>query len=57
MDAKTNDRKDYFKNYREENKEKLNKYQREWRSEHPEKVKEYQERYWLNKLQLSCVGV
>jgi len=57
MDAKSNDRKEYFKNYRAENKDKLNEYQREWRAEHPEKVQEYQKRYWMKKLQLGCVGV
>jgi hypothetical protein len=56
MDEKTTDRKEYFKAYREENRDKLNEYQRQYRSEHPEKVKEYQERYWMKKLQPSCAG-
>lgn len=57
MDAKTSDRREYFRQYQQENKEKLNEYQREWRAEHPEKVKAYQERYWMKKLQTSCAGV
>lgn len=57
MDAKTNDRKEYFRKYKQENKEKLNEYQREWRAEHPEKVKEYQQRYWMKKLNIPCMGV
>ena len=57
MDDRTKNRQEYFKNYREENRDKLNEYQRKYRSEHPEKVKEYQERYWMKKLQLACVGV
>lgn len=57
MDEKAKNRQEYFKNYRQENKESINAYQRQWRSEHPEKIKHYQERYWMRKLQFSCVGV
>ena len=57
MDAKTNDRKEYFRKYQQENKDRLNEYQREWRAEHPEKVKEYQQRYWMKKLNIPCMGV
>lgn len=57
MDAKANNRKDYLKRYRVENKESINAYQRQWRAEHPEKVKEYHEKYWMKKLQLCSMGV
>ena len=57
MDAKTNDRKEYFRKYQQENKDRLNECQREWRAEHPEKVKEYQQRYWMKKLNIPCMGV
>ena len=57
MDTKTKIRRDYFKSYRETNKDKLNDYQREWRSENPEKVKQYHERYWMKRLYPSCAGV
>ncbi|WP_198543945.1 hypothetical protein [Petroclostridium xylanilyticum] len=57
MDAKANNRKDYLKRYRAENKESINAYQRQWRAEHPEKVKEYHEKYWMKKLQLCSMGV
>lgn len=53
MDAKANNRKDYLKRYRAENKESINAYQRQWRAEHPEKIKEYNQRYWMKKLQLA----
>ncbi|WP_291651333.1 hypothetical protein [Clostridium sp.] len=41
--------KEYYKNYREKNREKLNAYQREWRKRNKEKIKEYRRRYWGNK--------
>ena len=40
---------EYFKKYREENKDKLNEYQRQYRANHKEKVKQYNQTYWLKK--------
>jgi len=46
-------KKEYFQRYQDENRDKLNKYNRQWRSEHPEKVKEYNQRYWERKAQFA----
>jgi len=43
------DKKSYLKEYRKNNKEKINQYQRKWRSENKDKVISYQNRYWSNK--------
>lgn len=42
-------RRDYKRQYRTKNREKINRQQREWRAENPERVKEYQKRYWEKK--------
>lgn len=39
-------RRNYKRQYRIQNREKINRQQREWRADNPEKVKEYQKRYW-----------
>ena len=39
-------RKEYYKKYRAEHKERLNEQQRIWRNNNPDKTKQYQERYW-----------
>lgn len=39
-------RREYKRQYRSENREKINAQQREWRANNPAKVREYQERYW-----------
>lgn len=39
-------RRDYKRQYRARNREKVNRQQREWRAKNPERVKEYQKRYW-----------
>ncbi len=39
------DRTEYFRKYREENRERLNSYHCQWEKENPEKVKEYKRRY------------
>lgn len=39
----------YYKQYRDDNKDKLNKYQREYRAKNKDKVKEYNNNYWLKK--------
>lgn len=38
--------REYKRQYRDRNREKINRQQREWRAGHPEKVKQYQKRYW-----------
>ena len=42
-------RRDYKRQYRARNREKINTQQREWRVNNPERVKEYQKRYWEKK--------
>ena len=44
------DRSQYFKEYRERNREKLNKKQRDWAKENPDKVALYRLRYWEKKI-------
>lgn len=39
-------RRDYKRQYRSNNREKINVQQREWRAKNPDKVREYQKRYW-----------
>ena len=41
--------REYFRNYRKANKEKVKAYQRKWRKENPDKVRAAQERYWEKK--------
>lgn len=42
-------KRDYYKQYRDKNKDKLNEYQRKWRAENKDKDKEYKHNYWLKK--------
>lgn len=39
-------RRIYKREYRQRNKETINKQQREWRARNPDKVREYQAKYW-----------
>lgn len=39
-------RRIYKSEYRQRNKETINKQQREWRARNPDKVREYQAKYW-----------
>lgn len=39
-------RRNYKRQYRIRNQEKINSQQRMWRKKNPDKVKEYQKRYW-----------
>lgn len=39
-------RREYKRQYRRKNRERINRQQREWRANNSEKVKEYQKRYW-----------
>jgi len=40
---------EYYKQYRDANKDKINAYQRQWRAEHKDKARQYFKRYWLKK--------
>lgn len=42
-------RKEYARQYRAKNRDRLNEYKRKWRKANPEKVNEYTERYWNKK--------
>lgn len=42
-------RKDYLRQYRLDNRDRLNEYQREYRQNHKDKVKQYNQTYWLKK--------
>lgn len=39
-------RRDYKRQYRLKNREKINRQQREWRAGNPDRVKQYQRKYW-----------
>lgn len=39
----------YYKNYRANNKDRLNDYQRTYRANNKDKVKKYNKTYWINK--------
>lgn len=40
------ERRDYKRQYRLKNREKINRQQREWRVGNPDRVKQYQRKYW-----------
>lgn len=44
-------RKAYVREYRERNRERINRRQREWRARNPERLKELREQYWERKAQ------
>lgn len=41
--------REYYKKYRDANKDKINEYQREYRAKNKDKVKQYNQTYWLKK--------
>ncbi|MET3684480.1 hypothetical protein ABID56_002617 [Alkalibacillus flavidus] len=41
--------REYMKQYRKRNREKVNELNRKWRQENPDKVREYNQRYWERK--------
>lgn len=43
-------KREYNRNYKIANKEKINAYQRKYAKEHPEKILEFQKRYWEKKI-------
>ena len=45
-------KRDYYKKYRDANKDKLNEYQRQYRANNKDKVKQYNKTYWLKKANL-----
>lgn len=42
-------KREYYKDYRDKNKDKINAYQRQYRADNKDKVKEYNKNYWLKK--------
>ena len=42
-------KREYYKKYREKNKEQIKKKYKEWRDNNKEKVKEYNRNYWNKK--------
>ena len=42
----TKARKDYMREYRQRNKERLNEYRKDWAKRNPEKIKAYTEKQW-----------
>jgi hypothetical protein len=42
-------RREYARQYRENNRKRVNELHKEWRSRNKEKVKGYNERYWEKK--------
>lgn len=45
-------KREYFKKYRDANKDKINAYQRKYRADNKGKVKQYNQTYWLKKASL-----
>ena len=53
MNIKVEDiKREYYKQYRDKNKEKINNYQRNYRANNKDKVKQYNKTYWLKKAKL-----
>ena len=48
-------KREYYKKYRDANKDKLNAYQRQYRADNKEKVKQYNKKYWLKKANLTQI--
>lgn len=42
-------RKEYLKQYRAKNRDKINEYHRNWNRTNPDKVREHTARYWQKK--------
>lgn len=45
----TNTRRNYYREYRKKNAEKLKVYKKAWNSENKSKIAEHQKRYWEKK--------
>ena len=44
-------KREYYKKYRDANKDKINQYQREYRQKNKDKVRQYNKTYWLKQVQ------
>lgn len=45
-------KQEYYKKYRQDNRDKINAYQREYRANNKDKVKQYNKTYWIKKANL-----
>ena len=45
-------KRNYYKKYRDANKDKINDYQMQYRANNKDKVKQYNQTYWLKKANL-----
>lgn len=45
-------KKEYYKEYRLNNRDKINDYQRKYRAKNKDKIKQYNHNYWLKKAML-----
>jgi len=45
-------KRDYYKQYRDKNKDRINDYQRNYRANNKDKVKQYNKNYWFKKARL-----
>jgi len=45
-------KREYYKQYRDANKDRINQYQREYRANNKDKVKQYNQNYWIKKANL-----
>ena len=46
-------KREYYREYRKKNRERLNAYLRRWRSENAEKLRGYVQQYWERKVQIT----
>lgn len=44
-------KREYYREYRKKNRERLNEYLRQWRAAHSEKLRQYDQQYWERKVQ------
>ena len=45
-------KREYYKNYRLNNRDKINERQKEWRKNNKDKIKRYNETFWIKKAKL-----
>lgn len=45
-------KREYYKQYRDKNKDRINDYQRNYRANNKDKVKQYNKNYWFKKAKL-----
>lgn len=50
-------KREYARQYRERNRDKINAQNREWRALHPDRVKEYNRRYWEKQAAVEEAGL